>query len=179
MLKIYDNFLSDDDYTVVSAALTAHRLPWYFNDNIAGTNEGIDGYQFVHTFFNVSKIYDVDKEWGRFLNPIWNKLAPKYMLRAKANLRPRTSEHVQSAWHTDTDIKQAVTGIFYIGSNNGYTIFKKGKLEVETIANRLVLFDSQLSHAGTSCTDESVRIVLNLNYVPNNALGKEDLYFPD
>ena len=178
MLKIYDNFLSDADYKVVSSALTAHRFPWYLNNNIAGTNEGVDGYQFVHSFFNVSKVYDVDTEYSNFINPIWNKLAPKYMLRAKANLRPRTSQHVRSAWHTDTDITQAVTGIFYVGSNNGYTVFKKGD-KVETVANRLVLFDSQFFHAGTSCTDESVRIVLNLNYVPNNALGKEDLYFPD
>ncbi len=177
-MNIYDNFLSDQDYTFVSSALTNNKFPWYYNDNIAGTNEGIDGYQFVHNFFNVSKPYSSDACFGKFLNPIWNKLAPKYMIRAKANLRPRTSEPVQSSWHTDTDLTQVTTGVFYIGSNNGYTLFKEGS-KVDSVANRLVLFDSQMIHAGVSCTDQSTRIVLNLNYVPNNVLGKSDLYFPD
>jgi hypothetical protein len=177
-MKIYDNFLSDKDYTFVSSALTNNKFPWYYNTNIAGTNEGIDGYQFVHTFFNVSEPYSVDTRFNKFLNPIWNRLSPKYMIRAKANLRPRTSEPVQSSWHTDSDITQVITGIFYIGSNNGYTVFKDGT-KVNTVANRLILFDSQILHAGVSCTDQSTRIVLNLNYVPNNVLGKSDLYFPD
>ena len=94
-----------------------------------------------------------------------------------AGLTLSESDYLVLCWLTTYKLIP-VTGIFYIGSNNGCTVFKRGD-KVETVANRLVLFDSQLSHAGTSCTDESVRIVLNLNYVPNNALGKEDLYFPD
>ena len=166
MLKIYDNFLSDADYKVVSSALTAHRFPWYFNNNIAGTNEGVDGYQFVHSFFNVSKVYDVDTEYSNFINPIWNKLAPKYMLRAKANLRPRTKEHFRSNFHVDMNLGQT-TAIYYLNSNNGSTVFKDSGDKVESVANRLIVFDGSIEHAGTSCTDDSRRVVLNINYIPS------------
>ena len=180
MLKIYDNFLSDQDYSFIKQALINNRFPWYYNDSIAGgVDEGKDGYQFVHTFFNMAKPYSIDPKFGKFLNPIWTKLSPKYLLRAKANLRPRTSVHVKSTWHTDTDVKDSFTGIYYIDTNNGYTTFKNCGTEVKTVGNRLLLFDSDMPHAGVSCTDAKIRICLNLNYIPNKVLGKQDLYFPD
>ena len=67
-----------------------------------------------------------------------------------------------------------MTGIFYLNSNNGSTVFKSGE-EVQSQANRLVLFDSQLEHSGTSCTDERRRVVLNINYVPTELNGKPQL----
>jgi len=36
--------------------------------------------------------------------------------------------------------------------------------KVESVANRLVEFDSNLEHTGSSCTDENIRVVINLNY---------------
>ena len=174
-MKIYDNFLKVTDFKLVSAFLLSSKIPWMYNDTITGNEQGCDGYQFVHTFFNVAKPFDCNScKYSKFLDPIWNKLSPKYILRVKANLRPRTSELVQSEWHTDTDITQAMTGIFYLNSNNGSTVFKSGE-EVQSQANRLVLFDSQLEHSGTSCTDERRRVVLNINYVPTELNGKPQL----
>ena len=174
-MKIYDNFLNPQDFKLVSTFLLSSKIPWMYNDTITNQEEGLDGYQFVHTFFNVAKPFDCNScKYSKFLDPLWIKLSPKYILRVKANLRPRTSELVQSEWHTDTDITQAKTGIFYLNTNNGFTVFKTGE-KVESKANRLVLFDSQLEHSGTSCTDERRRIVLNLNYVPTSMNGKEQL----
>ena len=175
MIKIYDNFLSLEDFKLVSSFFLGSKIPWYYNDTITRTETQLDGYQFVHTFFNISKPFDCNNnKFTRFLDPLWNKLSPKYILRAKANLRPRTTEKFQSNWHTDTDIIQAKTCVYYLNTNNGQTIFKEGT-KVDSKANRLVLFDSQLEHSGTSCTDERKRIVLNLNYVPTNMNGKEQL----
>jgi Rps23 Pro-64 3,4-dihydroxylase Tpa1-like proline 4-hydroxylase len=55
------------------------------------------------------------------------------------------------------------TAVFYINSNNGSTIFKDGT-EIESIANRLVVFKSNLDHSSVSCTDQKARYVINLNY---------------
>ena len=62
---------------------------------------------------------------------------------------------------TDYDSK---TAILYLNTNNGYTEFENGQ-RVESVANRLVVFDSALKHTGTTCTDQKRRIVLNLNYI--------------
>ena len=51
-----------------------------------------------------------------------------------------------------------------MNTNNGKTIFKHGE-EVNSVANRMVIFDSNLEHAATSHTDEKTRVVVNFNYV--------------
>ena len=48
-----------------------------------------------------------------------------------------------------------------------YTVIKtKNKLEkVDSIANRLVVFSSSLSHKGTNSTNCKNRMVINFNYI--------------
>ena len=176
-MKIYDNFLNDRDFQIIQHFFMGNKIPWYYNDSIAKDDEGLDGYQFVHSFFNVEKPFQCSSQkLYTFLDPVWTKLNPKYIVRVKANLRPRTEKHVVSNWHTDTELVQAKTCIFYLNSNNGYTLFKDGT-KVESVENRLVLFDSQIQHSGASCTDERKRVVLNINYVPVKLNGKEQ--FPE
>jgi membrane peptidoglycan carboxypeptidase len=55
------------------------------------------------------------------------------------------------------------TSIFYINSNNGYTRFKNKKM-IKSKENRLLSFNTDMEHTGSTCTDENVRIVINLNY---------------
>ena len=142
-MRIYENFLEDNNFKLLQHLFMGSNFPWYYNDSIArGQNhedEGPDGYQFVHTFFNIEKPFNCNAvKFRTLLDPIWTKLNPRYILRVKANLRPRTEEHVVSNWHTDTSIVQAKTCIFYLNSNDGYTLFKDGT-KVESVKNRLVL----------------------------------------
>ena len=46
---------------------------------------------------------------------------------------------------------------------NGYTKFKKSG-KVKSVANRMVIFDSNLEHQGVTCTDKKRRVVINFNY---------------
>ena len=64
------------------------------------------------------------------------------------------------------DIKNVTTSIFYINTNNGWTKFKDG-CKVECIENRMVIFDSNIEHAGFSCTDQKRKVVVNFNYGKN------------
>ena len=57
------------------------------------------------------------------------------------------------------------TSILYINTNNGWTVIK-GYGKVESVANRMVIFDSNLQHSGVTCTDKNRRVVINFNYVP-------------
>ena len=56
------------------------------------------------------------------------------------------------------------TAIFYVNTNNGWTEFKKGG-KVKSVANRIVIFDSQLYHQGYTCTDQKRRVVMNFNWI--------------
>jgi hypothetical protein len=50
-----------------------------------------------------------------------------------------------------------------VNSNDGYTKFETGEI-VESVANRIVIFDSDVKHTGTTCTNALGRFVVNLNY---------------
>ena len=81
------------------------------------------------------------------------------------NCNVRTENIIRHGFHVDvpTDY-DSKTAILYLNTNNGYTEFENGQ-RVESVANRLVVFDSALKHTGTTCTDQKRRIVLNLNYI--------------
>ena len=67
----------------------------------------------------------------------------------------------------DVDVPfDCMTGIYYVNSNDGYTEFKDGT-KVESVANRVVAFPCTVPHAGTTCTDASVRTVINFNFHGN------------
>ena len=166
-MKVIDDFLSESAFEVTQQFFLGSDIPWYYNDTIAGDDKGIDAYQFVYTFFNVQKPFSCScGNYSNFLQPILTKISPLYLLRAKANLRPRTKEHFRSNFHVDMNLGQT-TAIYYLNSNNGSTVFKDSGDKVESVANRLIVFDGSIEHAGTSCTDDSRRVVLNINYIPS------------
>jgi len=54
--------------------------------------------------------------------------------------------------------------IYYLNTNNGYTLFKEGKKKINSVKNRMIFFDSDAYHLGTNSTDCKNRLVLNFNY---------------
>lgn len=54
------------------------------------------------------------------------------------------------------------TCLYYINTNNGKTILND-EIEVDSVANRLLVFDGLTPHCSTTCSDEKVRMNVNLN----------------
>ena len=50
-----------------------------------------------------------------------------------------------------------------MNTNNGWTEFKSG-IKVNSIANRMLIFDSKYEHVGVTSTDSNRRVVLNFNF---------------
>ena len=70
--------------------------------------------------------------------------------------------------HTDyglggTTNHSGKSAVFYLNSNNGYTLFEDGT-KVESVAGRLLVFDPHMAHTGSSSTDTKNRVVINFNY---------------
>ena len=83
-MKIIDNFLPQTDFEVIQQFLLSDSFTWHLMPSIANLRQGLDQYQFVHTFFDISKPYL--QNYSNFLTPLFNKLQAKYILRVKANL---------------------------------------------------------------------------------------------
>lgn len=168
LVSVIDNFLLTEDYlNIKKEFLTQSNFPWYF-DNIVDNDNDVDNlkkFQFTHHFIRESNtetgiITNSNYHW--LMDPFYARLNPKKFFRIKANLLTKTNLIIENQFHRDVD-QHCLTGIYYVNSNNGYTLFQNGE-KIASKANRYVYFNSQLLHAGSTCSDEKIRVVINFNY---------------
>lgn len=156
-MKIIDNFLDKKDFLNIKSFITSGYMPWYISEVI---NEKIPGHQFAHLFY---WDFTIKSNQYELLIPIIKKLEIKSLVRIKANLLPRSEKIIEHGYHSDFPFKNLKTAVYYCNTNNGYTKFKNGK-KIESIENRIVFFNADQLHTGSTCTDEEFRIVININY---------------
>ena len=162
-IEIIDNFLDKEDFENIKNTMLSSDFPWFYNKTKVSEDEeyNLNNFQFGHRFYYH---YAISSSFFNLLNPIIEKLDPISIARIKANLTMRTQDILEYGYHTDystsTNLK---TAVFYLNTSNGYTKFKDGDL-VDSIENRMLIFDSQMLHTGTSCTDQRFRSVINFNF---------------
>jgi hypothetical protein len=165
--EVIDNFLEIDDFNRIKNVLMGNSFPWYFNDFVLYKNNKeenkINQYQFTHSFY---RNYCPESGYFELLNPIISKIEPVGLLKVKANLNPRSENHFEHGYHVDYEnsLLNQRTGVFYINTNNGYTLFEDGT-KIESVENRFVSFKTSLNHTGSTCTNENVRVLINFNYI--------------
>jgi hypothetical protein len=155
--KIIDNFLDKEYFKEIEKLFTSSDFPWFYNDKVNLFDE--------ETYFT-HLIYIDFKPNSNFYNNIFKivlKLKPKALLRIKANLYLKTKKKIIHAKHKDYDMPHK-GAIFYINTNNGKTILENGT-KVDSVANRMLFFDSSKKHSSTTCTDKKVRLNINFNYL--------------
>jgi hypothetical protein len=165
--QIIDNFLPNDEFKKIKDYFLASYIDWHFNPNGVIQNglkpEFIEekyNFQFTHTVYHHIGI--INNTSFKILYPLLLKINPKDLFKIKSNLNVITNENKKYDFHID-NYDCNTTAIYYINTNNGKTIFLNGT-EIESIENRLLIFDSKIMHTGTSCTDQKVRCLINLNY---------------
>jgi len=116
----------------------------------------------VHTFYEFDKVLSND---FNLLNPCLELLNINKLIRVKCNLVLKTPQIQEHGFHVDYQMKEKFrTAILYINTNNGYTIFKEKNKKIKSVQNKLIDFDGNLQHTGTSCTDTPYRMVINFVY---------------
>lgn len=162
-MKVIDNFLLPEEFAPIKEYMMGPEFPWYFNQTVDYDGEITNKFQFVHNFIMIEKGL-VSNSMG-ILSPVLNKLDMKHLLKLKANCNPRGDGKNIGEHHVDNGVPTALTAVYYINTNNGGTEFQSGEF-VESVENRIVIFDSTMAHRGVSCTDEKVRVLANINYIP-------------
>ena len=166
-IEVHDNYLNKTDFNQLKNLLLGNNFPHYLQD--CKVSEGDGFFQFTHLFYDGQV---VQSNYFDNLHPILDKLNPISLIKIKSNLQIKDTQIVTTGMHTDVKfgysnfrdpIENQKTGIFYMNTNNGKTIFKNGE-EVNSVANRMVIFNSNLEHAATSHSDEKTRVVINFNY---------------
>jgi hypothetical protein len=162
-MQIIDNFLPDKEFRQIYNLMLSADFPWYFaNSKLPPTHLIIEekyNYQFGHSFY---RDYAFHSNYGVNIIPIIKKIAPITIFRIKGFLLPRADKIAEYGYHLDNEYNTKVA-IYYVNTNNGYTKFEDGTV-VDSIANRMVLFDGNIKHTGSTCTDQKIRCGINFNY---------------
>ena len=161
MVQIIDNFLSPYEFKRIKNLLTGQEFPWYYNHGAANVYDK-KNYQFTHTFYDLRPRWNgISSPYHQIFSSCFQLLQVEKLYRVKSNCNPKTFFHRNLGYHVD--IPDITTSVLYVNTNNGGTKFKNGTF-VRSVENRIVIFDSNQEHAGVTCTDKNVRVVVNFNY---------------
>ena len=166
-------------------------FPWYGVEGIItkgivdGKLRNDDHCYNMHMFYVGHR---VQSNFYSLLDPILNKIQLKALIRIKANSFSKTEKIIEHGYHRDYGevkdkwvkeqktlpyhqflwvnnpvLKESLTSIFYVNTNDGYTKFKDGTI-IESVGNRLLTFPTLTEHTSSTCTDKPTRVNINFNY---------------
>tara|TARA_Y100000114_G_scaffold76909_1_gene70618 strand:+ start:72 stop:557 length:486 start_codon:yes stop_codon:yes gene_type:complete len=158
-IQIIDNFLPEKEFYYIQSILMSNHFPWFYHDYVSESSEQ-DKFYFNHNFYNDSQPQsDFFNLWKNTLY----KLEVKSLIRVKGNLHVKAEQMTYNNFHSDLPFNHKGC-IMYINNNNGCTYFKEGEKAVEPKENRIVLFDPNIEHKSSRCSDSKIRITINFNY---------------
>jgi len=161
-MKIIHNCLSPNDLKPLQDTLTSKDFPWFYRE--AEVKKETDSEYFTHSFYHTPNT--LRSKWYELIVPILEKIKGTSLIWARANLLINKSNPIRSALHRDIGSSKGTTAIFYVNSNNGFTLLKtdKGDVKSSSEENKLIIFNSQTLHQSVRQTDTNQRITLNFNF---------------
>ena len=158
MIEIIDDFLPEEEFKTIQSFMMGGEFRWFYTEGRTTPDDGL--FLMIHMFFQpeVGSNSEHINMWNTFMQQV----GAKKCHRIKANLTFKTPTIEPGPFHHDYDDMK--TAVFYINTNDGYTEFKNG-VRVNSVANRVCIFDSNLQHRGTTHTESrQQRITVNFNY---------------
>ena len=166
-VQIFNNFLDQEAFLEVKKFIMSPRCQWRYVNYIAhkdGRDNDNDGY-FVHSFKDCHPKTFEDRypESPHFplIAKILDKIKYQNILRIRSSLYPRRDVQKPDPFHIDYDFPHKVC-IFYVNTNNGYTMFENGE-KIPSVENQLATFDGSEKHCSVVQTDTSARYIVNIN----------------
>jgi hypothetical protein len=164
--KIINNVLDKEYFLEIKNIFESNKFSWYFCDKVNSYVKEEDLFSYFTTL-----IYSDEEKLGfsvnvlfKYMFPILNVIQPKKLIRIKANLYTKTKEIEYHPLHQDYPFEHK-GAIYYINSNDGKTVINNGKVEIDSVENSLLLFNSHLPHGSTSTSNKNTRINININYI--------------
>jgi len=161
---VYDNFLKADEFGMLKGYLGPDgAFPWKLGSRINNNDQRNNDMYFA------TNIYHAYSGWSDHLDTkifeaISSKLHIEALFRIKANMYfpSTTGKVVQHAPHVDADFHHQ-GALFFLTTCNAPTTMADGTA-IESVENRLLLFDPVTNHSSSSPTDTPFRQTINFNY---------------
>ena len=172
--EVIDNFLDEEFFNSLITLFTEagsvdgnEIVPWYFNPNIV-SREGHKNYteKTDKLFYMGHMLYGQNQPLSPHFSkliPLLDKLEAMSLLRLKVNLFPNTEILHEHDMHIDFPFSHS-GAIFSLNTCDGYTKLKDGT-KINSVANRVLLFNPSEEHCSTTATNVFARINININYI--------------
>jgi len=158
---IHDNYLNEGDHKNLKKLMMKETFPWSFKDTVASPfDKDKLHFYWTHIFFTQSS--GITSPFFNMLLPILNKLEVKALIRVKANLYSNQGKIIEHKKHFDF-VFEHKGALFSLNTCNGFTTLNDGT-KIKSVGNRILLFDPSIPHHSSTCTDENIRVNININY---------------
>ena len=141
------------------------NFPYYFQESVSYVRDDDPKYFFNHTLYRYNSVQSAFYDW--IMNPLLEILQPKILLRSKVNCFICDVTNYIHDFHVDDDTRQHKVALWYANTNNGKTILKidNKMIKIDSIANRMIIFNGNILHAPMSQTDTKIRVNININFM--------------
>tara|TARA_B100000902_G_scaffold395324_1_gene453656 strand:+ start:1126 stop:1626 length:501 start_codon:yes stop_codon:yes gene_type:complete len=160
--EVIDNFLPEEDFEHIRKVIMGKQFPWHFLEDVA--EKGVVQNEVPH-FYLYHMLFEFWRPGSNFfslMEPILLKLKPRALVRIKLNLYQCTTKRLVHGQHRDFDWEHK-GGLFSLNTCDGATILEDGT-EIESIANRMLVFNPNKLHSSTTTTNKPARFNININY---------------
>jgi len=162
--KIFKDILDKEEFEKIKDFFMDNNTSWFYQHKMVRSSKNDDRGYFTHALFYNNRVnsnaYDL-------MLPLLEKLNAGPIIQIRANLNIKSDNPYFCDFHTDCNYNEALTAIYYLNKNNGYTEFDdKNKTKIYSEPNKIVVFNCKLKHRMVSQTDENRRLLININYFP-------------
>ena len=151
--------------------LNSGKIPWYFHPAVTYFDKQQE--QLQHEYWNwylTHLIYfeipqsEIFHNVDSLFRPAFAKVGEevKTWVRIKANFYPFTDQVKEHQPHIDMTYSHKAA-LFSLNTCDGFTKMADGK-EVQSIANRVVIFDGSHTHSSSTTSNDRARVNLNFNF---------------
>ena len=160
-MKVIDNFLSPKDFQTISDEILGASFHWRYWHRVSDENDRPDNCnsKFTHMAFEDMQITTAVEVLAPFIEDA--RLDCKAMKRIIINSYPWTPTVYEHGVHEDYMFKHK-GALLNLTTCDGYTCI--GNKKIQSVANRVILFDPSKPHYGTTTSNAQRRVIVNFNY---------------
>ena len=166
--EVIDNFLDKEYFDSLVTFFFDDQMPWRIITDFVEKTE-VQNKLFLMCHHIYSDHMPTSPAFDKIF-PLLQKLEANHLLRIKANLYPSSETLQEHIMHVDFDYSHC-TALFSLNTCDGYTKLKDGT-KINSVANRVLLFDASEEHCSTTTTDNFARVNININYLTKQFLMK-------
>ena len=163
--KVIDNFLNNQFYEKLSYDIKGEHMPWYYTKIDVDLKKSMNNGLFTYTYYGNHK--PLSDKFDEHIRPITESLDVEALILVRANLVLRDVDTIETPYHTDNNCLYSTTGILFLTTCNAKTVLKIKNKEVfiDSVENRMLIFDGATLHNSTTTTDAPARFNINFNFL--------------